>query len=185
MDVFLHFGRNIAIGDPVQRDHAGWGKTLRYVNRTGRNDIVSAKVSFDDQNFCFYVKTRDKLSSSADPNWMLLFIDADQDPKTGWLGYDFVVNRSRDQATATLEQNVGGTYAWGSPAMIPYRATGNELELSAPRVAFGSDALPYAIDFKWADSIQQTGDWSDFTLNGDAAPNDRFNYRARLRSAEP
>ena len=24
---------------------------------------------------------------------MLLFIDADQNPKTGWLGYDFVINR--------------------------------------------------------------------------------------------
>ena len=34
------------------------------------------------------------------------------------------------------------------------------------------------LDFKWADNIQQTGEASDFTLNGDAAPNDRFNYRA-------
>jgi hypothetical protein len=34
--------------------------------------------------------------------------------------------------------------------------------------------------FKWADNTQQTGDASDFTLNGDVAPNDRFNYRARL-----
>ena len=40
--------------------------------------------------------------------------------------------------------------------------------------------LPAVIDFKWADNIQQTGDASDFTLNGDAAPNDRFNYRATL-----
>jgi len=26
------------------------------------------------------------------------------------------------------------------------------------------------------------GDWTDFTLNGDAAPNDRFNYRAQLEA---
>jgi len=38
------------------------------------------------------------------------------------------------------------------------------------------------IDFKWADNIQQTGEWSDFTLNGDVAPNDRFNYRALLEA---
>ena len=36
----------------------------------------------------------------------------------------------------------------------------------------------YTLDFKWADNIQQTGEWSDFTLNGDAAPNDRCNFRA-------
>ena len=45
--------------------------------------------------------------------------------------------------------------------------------------------FPSAIDFKWADNIQQTGDWTDFTINGDAAPNDRFNYRATLRSITP
>ena len=54
------------------------------------------------------------------------------------------------------------------------------MELSIPRAVFGKGPLPAAIDFKWADNIQQTGDWSDFTLNGDAAPNDRFNYRARF-----
>ena len=44
----------------------------------------------------------------------------------------------------------------------------------------GGSPLPAAIDFKWADNIRQTGEASDFTLNGDAAPNDRFNYRAEL-----
>ncbi len=121
------------------------------------------------------------LSSAADPNWMLLFIDADQDSNTGWLGYDFVINRTVGQSTTSLEQNVGGEYMWGSPITIPYRAAGNELELSVPRSAFGSHALPSSIDFKWADNVRQTGDWSDFTINGDAAPNDRFNYRAKFR----
>jgi hypothetical protein len=35
------------IGDPVRRDHPGWGKNLHYRNTTGRNDIVAAKVSLD------------------------------------------------------------------------------------------------------------------------------------------
>jgi len=40
----------------------------------------------------------------------------------------------------------------------------------------------------WGESIfgfQQTGEWSDFTVNGDAAPNDRYSYRARFRTAAP
>jgi hypothetical protein len=36
------------------------------------------------------------------------------------------------------------------------------------------------VESKWADNIQQTGDWSDFTLHGDSTPNDRFNFRARF-----
>ena len=65
------------IGDPVQRDHAGWAQGQRYVNHTGRNDIIAAKVSLDATNVYFYVRTREPLTPSSDPNWMLLFINAD------------------------------------------------------------------------------------------------------------
>jgi len=34
-------------------------------------------------------------------------------------------------------------------------------------------------------NAQQTGEWSDFTLNGDAAPNDRYNYRALFQASAP
>jgi hypothetical protein len=168
------------IGDPVKRDHAGWAQGQRYVNRTGRNDIIAAKVSLDATNVYFYVRTREPLTASTDPNWMLLFIDADHDARTGWLGYDFIVNRVNVRAqTTTLERNAGG-YHWGSAVDVPCRAVGNELELAVPRSALGLTKLPATLDFKWADNIQQTGEATDFTLNGDAAPNDRFNYRARF-----
>jgi hypothetical protein len=166
------------IGDPVKRDHAGWAQGQRYVNQTGRNDIIAAKVSLDATNVYFYVRTRAPLTPSSDPNWMLLFIDADHDARTGWLGYDFIVNRVNVRAqTTTLERNVGG-YRWGSPVDVSGRAAGNELELAVPRAALGLIKRPITLDFKWADNIQQTGEAADFTLNGDAAPNDRFNYRA-------
>lgn len=170
------------IGDPARRDHDGWDK-LHYTNMTGRNDIVAAKVSFDAANVYFHVRTREPLTPCDGANWMLLFIDADANAKTGWLGYDFVVNRTgaRPQTT-TLECNSGGC-RWGGPVEIACRATGNEVELSIPRVALGLAKLPATLDFKWADNIQQTGDASDFTLHGDAAPNDRFNYRAKLLPA--
>jgi len=168
------------IGDPMRRSHPGYGSAGPYINATGRNDIVAAKVSWDRDNVYLYVRTHEPLTPRSDPNWMLLFVDADCNAATGWLGYDFVVNRAPAKAaTATLERNQGG-YRWGSPTEVPCRMLGNELELAIPRSALGIAALPAAIDFKWADNIQQTGEPSDFTLNGDAAPNDRFNYRAKL-----
>ena len=124
------------------------------------------------------------LSPATDANWMLLFIDADGNATTGWLGYDFVVNRSaaqRGEQVTTLEKHQGPDYQWASPKEITYRTAGNELELAIPRAALGLTRLPAHLDFKWADNIQQTGDWSDFTLNGDAAPNDRFNFRAKFQ----
>ena len=37
----------------------------------------------------------------------------------------------------------------------------------------GSDVR---LAFKWADNLQQGGDPLEFIVNGDAAPNGRFNY---------
>jgi len=174
------------LGDPVHRDHQGWGKTLHYVNKTGRNDIVTAKVSLNPQSVAFYARTHKALTPSSDPNWMLLFIDTDQNPKTGWLGYDVVVNRKVvDPSKTTLERNIGGKYEWGSPIEIPLKVAGNELELTIPREALGGSKWSAALDFKWVDNAQQTGEWSDFTINGDAAPNDRYNYRALFQAAAP
>ena len=168
------------VGDPVRRDSAGWGNN-RYVNLTGRNDIVAAKASYDAKNVYFYGRTKDALTPHADPAWMLLFVDADANPKTGWLGYDFVINRSfSSDRAATIERNVGGRYEWERVADVDCASKGNELELCVPRSTLGLTRSSSTIDFKWADNIRQTGEISDFTLNGDAAPNDRFNYRAKL-----
>jgi hypothetical protein len=167
-------------GDTAQRDHAGVGKAGPYVDKTGRNDLLVAKVSWDGANLYFYIRTREPITPFTDPNWMLLFIDADSNPASGWLGYDFVVNRTNVRsATTTLERCMGG-YRWGSPVDVPYRVAGNELELAIPRAALGLTKLPATIDFKWADNIRQSGDAADFSLHGDVAPNERFNFRAKI-----
>ncbi|MBN2505289.1 MAG: hypothetical protein JXQ71_01205 [Verrucomicrobia bacterium] len=174
------------VGDPVRRRHPGWGKAGPYVNDTGRNDLVAAKVSWDAAHVYFYARTREPLTPPAGSNWMLLFIDCDRNPTNGWLGYDRIVNRtSPGGQSTTLETQQGRGYRWGTPQPLPVRCARNELELAIPRSALGLGTVPAALDFKWADNIRQTGDWSDFTLDGDAAPNDRFNYRARLRGGSP
>ena len=54
------------------------------------------------------------------------------------------------------------------------------MELAIRWRDLGLRQRPAYIDFKWGDGLALDGDWSDFTLNGDAAPNDRFTYRANL-----
>ena len=162
-------------GDPAQRDSPGW-KGYNYVNVTGRNDIIAAKTTFDKQNIYFTARARAPLTKPAGNNWMLLYIDADQNPKTGWLGYDFVINMGGVAGSATtIRANINGQYRWGVPRPIPFATNGDALELAVPRWVVGKNALNF--DFKWADNSYEKGDWTDFTLNGDAAPNDRFNYR--------
>jgi hypothetical protein len=118
-------------GTPVWRDFRGSGKAGPYVNHTGRNDIVEAKVSYNEDNVYFYVRTNNFTSNYTDPNWMLLFLNVDANYTSGWLGYDFVINRAvRSSQQTSLERNNGGNaYAWTKVADISYVRRGKELEL--------------------------------------------------------
>ncbi|WP_165245133.1 hypothetical protein [Paludisphaera soli] len=171
------------LGDTARRRHPGWKGEPEFVNETGRNDLTVAKVAPGDEFVSFYVKTREPLSAPAE-RWMTLCLDVDADPKTGWLGYDVVVNREKPaDGMATVERLKpdGSTEPLEAAAAIAFG--GAELELSIPRPALGL-AFPgdvskrVAIDFKWLDNIAVGGEAPAFTLDGDAAPNDRFNYRA-------
>ena len=158
-------------------DHRDFGSGARhYTNNTGRNDIVLLKVARDATNVFFYAKTREPITPSTDPGWMLLLIDADCNPKTGWEGYDFVVNRSIDGKQTWLEQNTGG-WTWKKIAPVQFKVSGNELMLQIPRSALGVPAGDkLALNFKWWDNPQKPGDIMDTYLSGDAAPPGRFGF---------
>ncbi|MCL4179827.1 MAG: hypothetical protein KJ072_19040 [Verrucomicrobia bacterium] len=167
-----------AVGDTLPRDHRGVLK-LHYANRSGRNDIVACQVARDARHLYFHVRTREPLTPSAGPNWMWLLIDADQQQATGWEGYDYIVNRTvAGEGITWLEKHTGG-WGWGNPTEIRFRAEGTSLHLAIPRAALGLSGAgtAAAFDFKWIDHAQQPGDLFDFYVNGDAAPEGRFNYR--------
>lgn len=166
-------------GDTAHRDHNGYGD-FHYVDTTGRNDIVAAKVAMNRRRIFFYVETADRLTPSTDPNWMLLFLDTDCDATTGWQGYDVMV--STDAATG---QRIAMPYDdakgdWDDTRRLPIAsATGtNQLELSIPRRWLGNKGRKgVTFDFKWADNPSATNDIITLITTGDTAPNRRFNYR--------
>lgn len=163
------------IGDTEHRDSQGWNDTLRYVNKTGRNDLVKAKVAYDRDFIYFYAETRETITSWKDPNWMLLYIDADCDPSTGWEGYDYLVNGRVISATKTTLAKLSGTVE-SHVAEVTYRTRGNKLEIAIPRAAIGLAGKRVKLDFHWADNIQKRNDIIEFAINGDSAPDRRFNY---------
>ncbi|MBO7654371.1 MAG: hypothetical protein J6U40_05565, partial [Kiritimatiellae bacterium] len=175
--------RDVA-GDPARRDWPGWGSRLRYTDDSGRNDITLAKVSRSGGDLCFYVRTHAPLTvPEGASDWMRLFIDIDRDAATGWLGYDFIIERDTStDGKAVLRahdpKRRPGLFTWSKPvARLPMTWSGCELELSVPEAAFGGRLRPDGFDFKWEDNALKAYDWTDFTCHGDAAPNDRYNYR--------
>jgi hypothetical protein len=163
------------IGDTVHRDHRGYG-TLVYKNDTGRNDFVIARSAYDEDSLFFFVQTLKKITPRTDRNWMLLFLDVDQNAATGWSGYDYVVNLEvpTDRET-TVKAWRNGT--WEPVGGAPFRVNGNGMELKIPRAMLHIAAGPPSFDFHWADNIQGFTDTTEFGVDGDSAPNRRWNYR--------
>ncbi|WP_200979909.1 hypothetical protein [Echinicola sp. 20G] len=162
-------------GDVVHRDFSGYDPTMKYTNYSGRNDIIESKVSDDKETVYFFVKTANSLSRPSDENWMLLFIDVDQDKSTGWEGYDFLINHGKVEGThSTLKKWNGNT--WEFMEHLPIGTNSNRLELAVSRKALGISGKKLAFHFHWLDNPQHLNDMTAFFLDGDAAPDRRFNY---------
>ena len=150
------------------------GSTI-LTNNTARNDIVESRSTYDANNIYFYVKTAKALTPSTDPNWMLLFIDADRNDGTGWEGYDYVVNLGvKSSAETTLKQWDGQN--WSYEVVVPLLHVGSEMELSIPRIAVMLDKATPEFYFHWSDNAQHLKDITCFFADGESAPDRRFNY---------
>ncbi len=165
--------------DTFHRDAMGYAG-IHYVNNSGRNDIITSKVAVDKKNIYFYVETSNTITSHEDKNWMLLFIDADNNQETGWYGYDFIINKEvKDAKNTTLMKYDGESsqIGWTQIAQIDYRYNNNKLEMRVPVKLLDLSTDAITIDFKWSDNPSELNNPISFCVNGDTAPNRRFNYR--------
>lgn len=163
-------------GNTRPRDAEGRG-AIRYTNNSGRNDLVCARVARDAEYLYFYVETAEKLTSQADPNWMMLFLDVDRNRQTGWQGYDYVINyRSPKGKTAYIQRSYQNKWIWRDAGEARLCTFDHALVLRVPRSAIGQKDCRLDFEFKWSDNMQDEGNLMDFYVNGDVAPGGRFNY---------
>ncbi len=165
------------IGDVTHRDYKGYGNA-RYTNDSGRNDIVTCKVAVDPKTVYFCAVTNSPLTPHTGKNWMLLLIDADKNSSTGWFGYDYLINKDIiDGKTTTIMKYDSKTKSWAKIGKLNYRYSGKRLEVAVPRKLLGLSGQKMTFDFHWADNPQDLVDPISLCVNGDSAPNRRFNYR--------
>ena len=164
-------------GDTFHRDAKGYAG-LHLTNTSGRNDIITSKIAVGEEYISFYAETAEAITPHTDNNWMLLLIDADNNSSTGWFGYDFIVNKqTKDARTTTLMQYDSSANEWKAISDINMRYADNQLELAIPRKLLGIEGDSLTLDFKWTDNAEELADPISLCLNGDTAPNRRFNYR--------
>lgn len=173
-------------GDTVDRmspGHVGGAEYGMYVNFSGRNDLVTAKVSSDSGYLYFYVECAEDITEPTGTNWMNLFINSDCTDATGWYGYDFLLNRAQSGSTVSVERFVGtDTWELEKVGTAEYRRNGKTLVIKVAKDLIGFTGT---MDFKWADNSVPTADIMEFLDQGDAAPNGRYNYRYTLEETQP
>ena len=167
-------------GDTSRRDHPDTTGNIRYVNDTGRNDIVESRVTANGSNVYFYVRTTDDMTAYKDsPNFMLLFIDADNDKTTGWEGYDYLINYEviSDTVTTLCAYKDG---VWQETGVVSYAAKGCRMTVTVPRSLLGLTGDTVNINFHWLDNVTDIYDLESWFTTGDSAPERRNDYAARL-----
>ncbi len=168
-------------GDTAERNHPSHVGKMTYTNYTGRNDILTAKVSNDEEHLYFYVECEDDITQPEDENWMNLFIKSDTDNENGWYGFDYVINRERTETKASVMKFVNG-WNFTKVGDAEYSLDGKILT-----VKLGKSLINYngtSLDFKWADNSVNGGDIMEFLDKGDAAPDGRFCYRYTTAATE-
>ena len=138
-------------GDVLHRDWDGYGDH-HYTDQSGRNDIMRCLVAVDKKNIYFAAETAEPLTSSSDPNWMLLLIDTNEDGE-----YDYIIKSGEGQ--------------------FPFSVQDNTLEIAVPRKLLNKTGKEVSFAFKWADNPTNPNDIISVSTSGDTAPNRRFAYR--------
>jgi hypothetical protein len=83
-----------------------------------------------------YARAAETITSHTEKNWMMLFLDADNNKATGWEGYDFVVNYNViDETITTLCAYKNNT--WQEIGVVKYQVKGNEFMVAIPRSLLG------------------------------------------------
>ena len=167
-------------GDTVDRNGQAFGHQTM-TNTTGRNDIVSAKVTQDTTYLYFYVKTANDITKPvAGTSWMQLFLDVDGSTETGWYGYDYIINyNASENFTTTVAKYTGkdGAYEFTDCGTVSYRVKENEMMIAVPMELIGVEYYNMiCMQFKWADSDTLLDSMSDLYIDGDMAPLGRLNY---------
>ena len=168
------------------RDIDGWS-TTHYTNPGVRNDIVSAKVSYDKNNVYFYVETLDALTPETDENWMRLLLDTETASKdySGWEEFEYILNRTAPDGEGMLLERSTGGWNWETVGRVDYSVRDNVLQVAIPRklLGFGSGGLEF--NFKWCDANLADGDILTLYTDGDAAPEGRFCFHFTTNKMYP
>lgn len=161
------------------RNHSGAGSNY-YRNDTGRNDIKEVRVATKNDDVYFLISTVDPITEkdAADSSWMNLWIGI-EGQTGGWNGLQYVINRSLDGQTASVDKIADGAYQRVGECTVS--VSGSYMLVKVRKSVLGITEKGFGLQFKVTDHLQSDFDITDLYTNGDAAPIGRINYSYYVR----
>lgn len=162
--------------DDGSRDSYGGAATVYYKQQAVTNNILEVRVTADAQNLYFYIKTAENIKTTGQSNWMNLFIGTGSAPtQKGWESYEFVINRSRNANTASIE-SLNADYTGKTLRQTAvFSVQGNVMQISVPRAALGLESAG-DFYFKVADGVSDPAEIMDYYCTGRSLPMGRLSY---------
>ena len=160
-----------------------------------RNDFVTCKVAYDQNNIYFMAETVDAITDPSDPAWMRLLIDTDFTGNTpNWEGFEYIVNRVSPSGTEAVVERSDGGWNFTEAGKATFSVKNNRIQIAIPRSVIGledQDGKIPAFNFKWADNTlapdttEESGNILDFYKYGDVAPGGRFMFSFNTELVTP
>ncbi len=163
-------------GDVLNRNFKNFDGSGMYVDNSGRNDIVSIKVSNDAENIVFVVETADKITKyiKGDNGWMNILVKVGR-PANNTFEYDYIINRkpaSRGRTSVEAFKDGFKMRAGGAR----YTCKGNRLTVTVPIKVLGLSENNVHFSFKVADNVTNPDDIMEYYISGDSAPIGRMSF---------
>lgn len=158
-----------------ERNSVGVTEKLKYKMDAPRNNLQTVKVTRDDSFLYFYIESEDNITENdGNGNWMNIFITPGDVRETGWVCYDYALNRSISGDTGSVEKlNADGSGTKVGECIINVR--GNVMQVAVPRNLIGlSDSCQCY--FKVADGVENPTDIMDYYVTGKVLPVGRLSY---------
>ena len=178
-----------------ERNSAGWRGAKKFNYSTMRNDFVTCKVAYDQNNIYFMAETVDAITDPSDPAWMRLLIDTDFTGNTpNWEGFEYIVNRVSPSGTEAVVERSDGGWNFTEAGKATFSVKNNRIQIAIPRSVIGledQDGKIPAFNFKWADNTlapdttEESGNILDFYKYGDVAPGGRFMFSFNTELVTP
>ena len=166
-------------GNTGDRNCAGYGSTY-YIDESGRNDIVAAKVARDRTNIYFMCECANEITQYV-PNsaWMRLYIDVEGVTEPSWNTFEYIVERYSD-GYHLLKCNRNGHSTWTDLGVVASKVSGKCVQIAVPRSIIGIIGSTFTVNFKWSDNTCINSDIMEFYTKGDVAPGGRFKYQYKV-----